>query len=1626
MAMGRKDGRNFFDPDFYNMALERPQSDPRGYGLLFVDASRKSGYGSMLSHSCNPSCEVRVCAVNGKLTLAMTTLRELTIGDEVTFDYNAVTESLHEYQAAVCLCGQGRCRGSFLHFATADCYQQVLNRNSPVAVRLSQLIKGCAKKVMADDDIAILKRHGFQTAAFGAVSVNRRKATNSAFEDSSLDSMDFVPIWLRTHVADILRYIEYERRALPIALISNQITRDKDENESGKSDKKKDTNATTKKEPSKRDIEKPIKGSKPEPTFFFFLRRKRESWISSLIEENKNGSMTGADIEREIKKMASAEWKTYDDKAKDHWKELAVAEWEKNGGKKKAALEQQRLKRLEQSKNTKESKPASKSKKVTNTKTKELAEDDTNASMKKISFQAADAEGVTAMEQRIQQVTQALSRVGRVLDRHREEHLRKQQVDNQENQVNSPAALRELAHSPLEIMATEHVVAWMWNHEDGIVRTLLRMAENEICVSPDIKSALRETESKYASLCEFGTPWEKGVHIELPMTPTKGRQLLDEALLEFRAALLKGIRDMATAIKDLRASARELAKKRKEKADKRKEQAEKIEKITTSSSTPEIRYAIKYTLNDIIDTIKGGNPEIESDNVEITKTWLKNYNKRFKLEKAADLLLMYRRTSTFFQLVPYEALQSTPIEVYAREVGNSVPRSVIEKKENDEILPEVQSNELEQDSAMPDENLSKIKQSKEPKRTGVCDPEDIISEVVVDYKGDYVLSQLLQWYNAGIDQKPGLPDILGCALLPSMEGCWTIDPTKGSNSATGIKTKYNSNIRPKLVEWLNDPFKRGNPWADDVRRGFVDKDDKRIEDASKHWLPIGSPVLDFLVTGDDHNLMDVLSQLDTESKAVESNQSDGLLSSVDHGRPAQAVSNWVQCENPACHKWRKIPWHVDIDMLSKKFVCSDHIWGLNPPSCDTPEEDWDENTDACVEADGSVKPTDKADMLPTIEETEETAHTLCKSSEFKVGVRFDVLRPVKEKWSIANVVEITSKKIKFHFVSTQAKNDVWLEKNSNRIAPLHTHTTKPKPRPRPSKKPQQGNGEKAPKLGASKLIKPEASDESIAEAESTKLQSGQQNKKLRIEDEEESDGMSFADMDDSDSDDDMESDDFDNKDGVVASNDKEQVDESPTVTDHSSSDGSHKRDFEASPAEHSDLENESDKAADQPKTGFIIPKKKKESSAKSAMVVPKNVIPKKQSSVPSGTSLISNTARQAMLDKKMEKKPAKHPRRPQNHSSPSKDSRQADRKKTHRDEYTSPQKRKAFSDLSPSQSRHERGSISNGPQATESPTKKGKNRRPMMSPKRSFKDKYSIEQRRERELYRDSTEYTAQGQNLSYQDPSGIGDHAGRDLYPNHPLNDRYSNEERREREYYRDANEYSDRGDMYSYRDSFGSRDHTLRRYNDRPDMPQSPSSDQRRGADTSNNRNHDYQSHQNQYETERGRSQYYERSHDQESHARYQESSMGYGDAGYDQRSGGYHNDRRINTTGPYNESLRFDECARRSEEESSAYASRSQENYHSPRVRGNNEREMERDNYYRVNDYEQAYPTHSNHNDYYRDDRHSPRRHRDSGSRKEKKRRRKFDGSDEYSRRLESYSYSQGRNSSNEDMGRDRYGR
>ena len=1059
-------------PDFFNMALERPQHDPRGYGLLFVDASRKSNYGSMLSHSCQPSCEVHVVAVNGELRLAITTIREMTIGDELTFDYNAVTESLMEYQSAVCLCGHKRCSGSFLHFATADCYQQVLNRNSPVASRLANLIKGCTKRVMADDDEKILGRHGFQTAAFGAVSVNRRKAHALDKLDTSLDSIDIVPVWLRTYVADTLRYIEYERRALPIALICNDLydeTGNVPVQESEESVEER--NSSEEEMESDEAMEQSNTLSKPEPPFFYYSRMQR-SYFESLLGDDDKNSLSGTEMRREVQKLAAATWESLDAEAQESWKVKALEDWEKNNtSKTKVECASKKTKKL----------PKKEKVKVPRAQRKSEATPE-GPKRPKISFQQADAEGVSAMEQRIQQLTQTLSRIGRVLDRHRESRLRL--MDRSEPSF-SDEALREVIHSPLQIMPDEHVIAWMWNHEEGIIRSLLKYVETEVCVSPELRLAVQDTVAKHDILEKFGKPWqEKGIGNCFPLDPPEGRARLNEAMLELRKNLLDGIQQMASVIKKHRARERLTARKREREAEKSPAKSTTVEDTVYSVMDEMLRIVEKrFSVSSVDDSSLSPSPAVgektDPDDPDASlDPWLRNYNKRFKIEKAADLLLLYVKTSHFFVIKTYEVLRSSPIEVYARELGNAVPASTIdvELRKDPELArssngnspthgpshhggDDMKSDATEGTGAISDKNARQM--------CKLCQPEEIISNVVVEYQGDYVLSQLLQWYNAGIGQKPGLPDVLGCVLLPSMKGCWTVDGTTGSNSFTDRATRYQSATRRRLIAWLKDPLQRGNPWPDDLRRAFLAKDDDgMIHDATGRWLPLGSPILDFLVSGDDYNMnstLTVLSGFHTSSERSGNALGDELLSTVDEGRPAEAVSNWVQCENPKCQKWRKVPWHVDVNMLPEQFFCKDNIWNPKSASCDAPEDVWDQATDAQIGLE------DTGTLLDAIEKVKSGTRSCFKLTDFRVGgklwyiryemdnhlalslyldaAKFDVHLEGRKSWSVGRVVELdltgTPKCVKLRLQNRKIQEDEWINIDSPRLAPLYSKVKHP-------------------------------------------------------------------------------------------------------------------------------------------------------------------------------------------------------------------------------------------------------------------------------------------------------------------------------------------------------------------------------------------------------------------------------------------------------------------------------------------------------------------------------------------------------------------------------------------------------
>jgi len=62
----------------------------------YVDASKRANFSSSLSHSCTPNCEPRVATRNGRLCIVLITMQPVSCGEELTFDYGAVTTSVEE------------------------------------------------------------------------------------------------------------------------------------------------------------------------------------------------------------------------------------------------------------------------------------------------------------------------------------------------------------------------------------------------------------------------------------------------------------------------------------------------------------------------------------------------------------------------------------------------------------------------------------------------------------------------------------------------------------------------------------------------------------------------------------------------------------------------------------------------------------------------------------------------------------------------------------------------------------------------------------------------------------------------------------------------------------------------------------------------------------------------------------------------------------------------------------------------------------------------------------------------------------------------------------------------------------------------------------------------------------------------------------------------------------------------------------------------------------------------------------------------------------------------------------------------------------------------------------------
>eukprot|EP01018_Ginkgo_biloba_P011217 Gb_22849 [translate_table: standard] len=187
-------------PEFYNIFLERPKGDGAGYDLVVVDAMHKANYASRICHSCRPNCEAKVTAVGGQYQIGLYTLRPIQYGEEITFDYNSLTESKEEYEASVCLCGSQGCRGSYLNLAGAGAYQKVLKECHGLLNRHDILLEACTVNSVTQEDSRVLSSAGLAKCVLSEL-----------------------PDWAIAYSAHVVRFINLERSRLPDQILKHTI-----------------------------------------------------------------------------------------------------------------------------------------------------------------------------------------------------------------------------------------------------------------------------------------------------------------------------------------------------------------------------------------------------------------------------------------------------------------------------------------------------------------------------------------------------------------------------------------------------------------------------------------------------------------------------------------------------------------------------------------------------------------------------------------------------------------------------------------------------------------------------------------------------------------------------------------------------------------------------------------------------------------------------------------------------------------------------------------------------------------------------------------------------------------------------------------------------------------------------------------------------------------------------------------------------------------------------------------------------------------------------------------------------------------------------------------------------------
>ncbi len=269
-------------------------------------------------------------------------------------------------------------------------------------------------------------------------------------------------------------------------------------------------------------------------------------------------------------------------------------------------------------------------------------------------------------------------------------------------------------------------------------------------------------------------------------------------------------------------------------------------------------------------------------------------------------------------------------------------------------------------------------------------------------------------------------------VSPDVFGCLQLPlPVQCFGSAQG---PYIAKIRDEFLNHILDEFKMSAPWKESVRKTFSPIP-KRIPRERAYVM--GSPFLDLALGVSTHIIGSMSQLLFPEGRKKSGGNKENLQ--FDEMLPPERNCTWIMCST--CMKWRRIAWFVDpkpvLDCAS--WTCDMNSWDPEQASCEA-EECYDaqnESTDM-IHSDPILEALDFLDGLvkPSLDDC-------------PLGSQKDVFCIRNLRWYKGKIIRQLphsepngEDKVCIHFQGWTDKFNEEIELNSGRIQPFGVYTSK--------------------------------------------------------------------------------------------------------------------------------------------------------------------------------------------------------------------------------------------------------------------------------------------------------------------------------------------------------------------------------------------------------------------------------------------------------------------------------------------------------------------------------------------------------------------------------------------------------